>query len=65
MSNQKVSFKTEEELKKAILQEKAKGTPDLEIGQKYGVTFRYIERLITKLQGVKDLNWCNLNCFKL
>jgi len=49
MSNQKVSFKTEEDLKKAILQEKAIGTPDLEIGQKYGVTFRYIERLITKL----------------
>jgi len=34
------------------LQEKARGIPDLEIGQKYGVTFRYIERLITKSQGV-------------
>jgi len=52
MSNQKVSFKTEEELQKAILQEKARGTPDLDIGQKYGVTFRYIERLITKSHGV-------------
>jgi len=52
MSNQKKSFKSEEELQEAILQEKAKGTPDIEIGQKYGVTFRYIERLITKLKGI-------------
>jgi hypothetical protein len=52
MANQKISFKTEQELQKAILQEKARGTPDLEIGQKYGVTFRYIERLITKSQGI-------------
>jgi hypothetical protein len=48
LSNQKASFKTEKELEEAILQEKARGTPDLEIGQKYGVTFRYIEQLITK-----------------
>ncbi|PIU67629.1 MAG: hypothetical protein COS84_04330 [Armatimonadetes bacterium CG07_land_8_20_14_0_80_40_9] len=52
MSNQKVSFKTEKELQRAILQEKTRGTPDIEIGQKYGVTFRYIERLITKSQGI-------------
>jgi len=52
MSNQKASFKTERELQEAILREKARGTPDLEIGQKYGVTFRYIERLITKTQGL-------------
>ena len=52
MSNQKVSFKTEKELQEAILQEKARGTPDLEIGQKYGVTFRYIERLITTSKGI-------------
>jgi len=52
MTSQKINFKSEEELKKAILWEKAKGTPDLEIGQKYGVTFRYIERLITKTQGL-------------
>jgi len=58
MSNQKVSFKTEEELKKTILQKKAMGTPDLEIGQKYGVTFRYIERLITNSHGV------NISAFK-
>ena len=32
MTNQKVNFKTERELQEAILQEKVKGTPDLEIG---------------------------------
>jgi DNA modification methylase len=52
MANQKVRLKTEKELQEAILEEKARGTPDLEIGQKYGVTFRYIERLITKTQGL-------------
>jgi len=46
MSKQKISFKTEKELQEAILREKERGTPDLEIGHKYGVTFRYIERLI-------------------
>ncbi|MEW6482088.1 MAG: DNA methyltransferase [bacterium] len=52
MSSQKVSFEGEKEFQEAILQEKTKGTSDLEIGQKYGVTFRYIEKLITKTQGV-------------
>ena len=47
-----MSFKTEKELQEAILREKARGTPDLEIGQKYGVTFRYIEQLITRSQGI-------------
>ena len=41
-----------EKLQKLILQEKAKGIPDIEIGQKYGVTYRYIERLITKSKGI-------------
>ena len=41
-----------EKLQKLILQEKAKGIPDIEIGQKYGVTYRYIERLITKSRGI-------------
>ena len=59
MSNQKVSFKTEKELQEAVLQEKVRGTADIEIGQKYGVTFRYIERLITKSQGV------NISSFKI
>jgi DNA modification methylase len=61
MNNQKVTFKTEKELQKAILKEKAKGTPDLVIGQKYGVTYRYIERLITKSKGV---NISTLNASK-
>jgi len=52
MANQKATFKTEKELQQVVLQEKMRGTPDLEIGQKYGVTFRYIERLITKSQGI-------------
>jgi DNA modification methylase len=52
MGNRKASFETEQELQAAILQEKAKGTPDIEIGKKYGVTYRYIERLITKTQGL-------------
>jgi len=52
MKNQRVNFKSERELRKAILQEKTRGVPDEEIGQKYGVTFRYIERLITKARGV-------------
>ncbi len=52
MFDKKVSFKTEKELQEAILKEKIKGTSDLEIGQKYGVTFRYIEQLITKTQGL-------------
>uniref|UniRef100_A0A7C4TKY4 Methyltransferase domain-containing protein n=1 Tax=candidate division WWE3 bacterium TaxID=2053526 RepID=A0A7C4TKY4_UNCKA len=52
MPSQRLSFETEKELNDAILQEKARGTPDLEIGQKYGVTYRYIERLITKSKGV-------------
>jgi len=61
MKNQKESFKTEKELQEAILQEKAKGISDLEIGQKYGVTFRYIEQLITRSQG---LNISNLKVSK-
>ncbi|MGC8928893.1 MAG: DNA methyltransferase [Myxococcota bacterium] len=52
MSNQKVNFKTERELQEAILQEKIKGTSDLEIRQKYGVTFKYIEGVITQTQGL-------------
>ncbi len=52
MANRKVNFSTEKELQEAVLQEKLRGTPDLEIGHKYGVTFRYIERLITRSQGI-------------
>ena len=52
MANQQINPKTAEELQQVILQEKRNGTPDIEIGQKYGVTFKYIERLITKSQGL-------------
>lgn len=46
------NLKNKAELEQAILQEKAKGTSDIEIGKKYGVTYRYIERLITKTKGI-------------
>jgi len=52
MANPKVILKAEQELQEAILQDKARGVPDIEIGQKYGVTFRYIEKLITKSKGI-------------
>jgi DNA modification methylase len=52
MTNRRTNFKTERELQETILQEKRKGTSDLEIGQKYGVTFRYIERVITRSEGL-------------
>jgi len=61
MPNKNLYFKSEEELEQIILQEKANGTPDLEIGRKYGVTYRYIERLITKSKG---LNISSLNVSK-
>ncbi|GAI08193.1 unnamed protein product [marine sediment metagenome] len=52
MANRKVNFSTEKELQEAVLQEKLRGTPDIEIGHKYGITLRYIERLITRSQGI-------------
>lgn len=52
MADEGVRLRTEREIEEAILQEKAKGTPDIEIGEKYGVTYRYIERLITKAHGI-------------
>ncbi|MDI6784867.1 MAG: class I SAM-dependent methyltransferase, partial [bacterium] len=61
MTVQGTTVNKEKKLQEIILQEKAKGTPDIEIGQKYGVTYRYIERLITKTHGV---NISNLNTSK-
>lgn len=52
MDERSISYKTTKELQEAILEDKRKGVSDIEIGQKYGVTFKYIERLITKTQGV-------------
>jgi len=56
MRNKSIDFETEEELQNAILIEKTKGISDEEIGKKYGVTFRYIEKLITKSQGINVSN---------
>ncbi|HBY57480.1 MAG TPA: hypothetical protein DEG96_06430 [Candidatus Atribacteria bacterium] len=61
MTKQKIIYKSERELQEAILEEKRKGIPDLEIGKKYGVNFKYIERLITRSQG---LNISNLKIYK-
>lgn len=47
------------ELEEKILQEKVKGTSDIEIGQKFGVTFKYIEKLVTKTHGI------NVSAFKI
>lgn len=52
MANSKIVLGNEKELQEAILQAKARGVPDIEIGQKYGVTFKYIEKLITKSKGI-------------
>lgn len=52
MNNKDVNLKTKKELQEAILKEKDKGTLDIEIGRKYGVTFKYIERLMTQSQGI-------------
>ncbi|MCX7920323.1 MAG: DNA methyltransferase [bacterium] len=52
MSHQHQAVSKDKNLQELILQEKAKGIPDIEIGKKYGVTFRYIERLITKTHGL-------------
>ena len=52
MANPRVILKSEKELQEAILQEKARGVPDIAIGQKYGVTFKYIEKLITQSKGI-------------
>lgn len=53
---QELRFKTDKELQETILQEKARGIPDIEIGNKYGVTFRYIEKLVTQSQGINVSN---------
>ncbi|MCX7973753.1 MAG: DNA methyltransferase [Candidatus Aminicenantes bacterium] len=51
-------IKSEEGLKKAILEEKKRGVPDIEIGKKFGVPYKYIEKVITQQTGI---NISNLN----
>ena len=55
---------SKEELKKKILDEKLKGTPDLEIGKKYGVSFKFIEKVITESQGITVSNLSKLSKIK-
>jgi len=55
---------SKEELKKKILEEKLKGTPDLEIGKKYGVSFKFIEKVITESQGITVSNLSKLSKIK-
>jgi len=40
------------DLEQAILIEKEKGMSDIQIGKKYGVTYKYIEKVITKTKGI-------------
>ncbi|MCX7797552.1 MAG: DNA methyltransferase [Melioribacter sp.] len=40
------------ELELAIINEKLKGTTEIEIGKKYGVSSKYIEKVITKIKGL-------------
>lgn len=42
------SSHSEQEIQDAIFRDKARGIPDIEIGRKYGVTFRYVEKLVTQ-----------------
>ncbi|MBE0433482.1 methyltransferase domain-containing protein [candidate division WOR-3 bacterium] len=52
MRNQRINSLTQKQLEKAILEEKSRGTPDMDIGNKYGVNLRYIERVVTRAKGV-------------
>lgn len=47
-----MNTKTKQEIEEEILKEKLKGTPDIEIGRKFGVSFKFLEKLITKTHGV-------------
>lgn len=44
--------RNEEELREAIIRDKSKGVPDFEIGQKYGVSYKFIEKVITQSEGI-------------
>lgn len=48
----KVKNLSGKELEEAIVEEKLKGTSDVEIGRKYGVSYKFLERLIVKTQGI-------------
>ncbi len=73
MVENKKAFKSKEDLQEAILREKARGTPDIEIGEKYGVSFKFIEKVITQKKGInisnlnkkKQIKFLNPNNFSL
>ncbi|MEW6201865.1 MAG: DNA methyltransferase, partial [bacterium] len=44
--------KDQKGFREAVLKEKKAGVSDVEIGRKYGVTYRYLERIITKSEGI-------------
>jgi hypothetical protein len=47
MTNKKTNCKINSELERAILKEKAKGTPDIKTGIKYGVnSFLFMEEFL-------------------
>lgn len=46
------SAHTSEELEEAVLNDKNRGMPDVEIGRKYGITYRQLEKIIRKATGV-------------
>ncbi len=43
-------------LEKAIIEDKIKGVPNIEIGKKYGVSFNSIEKIITQNMGINISN---------
>lgn len=46
----------EETLRKALLTDKRNGMPDAQIGDKYGISFNYLERVITQEYGTNISN---------
>ncbi|MCS7203029.1 MAG: site-specific DNA-methyltransferase [Thermodesulfovibrio sp.] len=48
----KVERQSKEKLEEVIIEEKLKGIPDHEIGRKYGISFKLLEKIITKTQGL-------------
>lgn len=54
----------EKDIEQAILLEKKKGTPDIEIGRKFGVTYKYIEKVITKAKGINVSGFKDLKQIK-
>jgi hypothetical protein len=45
-------YHEEKEIEAAIIADKNKGLSDAEIGRKYGITFRQLEKVIRKVTGI-------------